>query len=107
MRPRQLFGPRRLDEAPQQPTSPAEFATANPVLLVAAFFTASDEDLEWLEGYAAAGGHLVLGPRSGYADREGRARVEAERACLHRAAGSGTRSSPISSSRYPCVCRGC
>jgi beta-galactosidase len=88
VRPRQLFGLRRPGEAPQQPTSPAEFAAANPVLLVAAFFTASDEDLEWMEGYAAAGGHLVLGPRTGYADREGRARVETQPACLHKAAGS-------------------
>jgi len=46
------------------------------VLIAAAFYTAADEDLEFLIGYARAGGHLVVGPRTGYGDREGRARME-------------------------------
>src|SRR3982074_1087164 len=32
--------------------------------------------LDWLAAYAYAGGHLVLGPRTGYADHEARARHE-------------------------------
>ena len=47
-----------------------------PVLIAAAFYTAADEDLDFLVRYARAGGHLVVGPRTGYGDREGRARLE-------------------------------
>ena len=45
---------------------------ALPVLVVPALFTASEGDLDRLAAYAGAGGHLVLGPRTGYADAEGR-----------------------------------
>ena len=44
------------------------------MLIAAAFYTAADEDLDFLIGYARAGGHLVIGPRTGYGDREGRVR---------------------------------
>src|SRR3954468_8768416 len=46
------------------------------VLLAPGLYIASDELLDRLEAYARAGGHLVLGIRSGYADDEGRARHE-------------------------------
>jgi len=58
-----------------------------PVLLVAALYTATDEDLDHLLGYAHAGGHLVLGPRTGYGDEEGRARAERAPARIAAAAG--------------------
>jgi beta-galactosidase len=80
-RPRQLFGSRGAT------VSPADYAAAHPVLVVPAFFTAADGDLEWLDAYASAGGHLVLGPRTGYADREGRARADVQPAMLSEAAG--------------------
>ena len=67
---------------------PAAFAARYPILLIPAFFTAADEELDWLDAYAAAGGHLVLGPRSAYADREGRARLEVQPARLADAAGT-------------------
>jgi len=51
-------------------------AARYPVLIAAAFYTAADEDLDFLVSYARAGGHLVVGPRTGYGDREGRARLE-------------------------------
>jgi beta-galactosidase len=54
----------------------ADAARRFPVLIAAAFYTAADEDLDFLVGYARAGGHLVVGPRTGYGDREGRARTE-------------------------------
>jgi beta-galactosidase len=57
------------------------------VLIVAAFYTASDEDLDFLVGYAQAGGHLVVGPRTGYGDTEGRARPERAPARIAEAAG--------------------
>ena len=41
-----------------------------------ALYIADDATLDWLAAYAAAGGHLVLGPRTGYADHEARARTE-------------------------------
>jgi beta-galactosidase len=54
----------------------AAVAARYPVLIAAAFYTAADEDLDFLIDYAQAGGHLVVGPRTGYGDREGRARTE-------------------------------
>jgi len=66
---------------------PAETARILPVLLVPALYIASDHLLEWLRRYAEAGGHLVLGPRSAYADEEARARLEVKPALLSAAAG--------------------
>jgi beta-galactosidase len=59
-----------------------------PVLVVPALFTASDDDLDRLAAYARAGGHLVLGPRTGYADTGGRVRAERAPARLGEAAGT-------------------
>jgi beta-galactosidase len=59
----------------------------HPVLIVAGFYLADDESLDQLRGYAEAGGHLVLGPRTGYADQEGRARTDRMPARLAEAAG--------------------
>ena len=54
----------------------AHAAARYPVLIAAAFYTAADEDLDFLIDYARAGGHLVVGPRTGYGDEKGRARTE-------------------------------
>jgi beta-galactosidase len=62
-------------------------AARYPVLIAAAFYTAADEDLDFLIDYAQAGGHLVVGPRTGYGDREGRARAERAPARITDAAG--------------------
>lgn len=59
-----------------------------PVLVVAALYTAADEDLDFLVAYAQAGGHLVVGPRTGYGDVEARARTERAPARLSEAAGA-------------------
>lgn len=67
--------------------APAAFARRRPVLVAAAFTIASDEDLVWLREYAQAGGHLVLGIRTGYEDEEARARLERKPAHLGEAAG--------------------
>lgn len=66
---------------------PASAAAELPVLLVPALYIASDELLDWLRRYAEAGGHLVLGPRTGYADEEARARLEVKPARLDGAGG--------------------
>ena len=46
-----------------------------PTLVVPAFYIASDDALAILVEYAAKGGHLVIGIRTGYADSEARARL--------------------------------
>jgi beta-galactosidase len=66
----------------------AGLAARYPVLIAAAFYTAADEDLDFLVAYAQAGGHLVVGPRTGYGDREGRARIERAPARITGAAGA-------------------
>jgi beta-galactosidase len=58
------------------------------VLVVPALYTAADEDLDFLVEYARAGGHLVVGPRTGYGDQEGRARTERAPGRLAAAAGA-------------------
>jgi beta-galactosidase len=67
--------------------SPADYAAAHPVLVAAAFTIATEAELRWLEAYAAAGGHLVVGIRTGYEDEEARARHERKPAFLTAAAG--------------------
>jgi beta-galactosidase len=66
---------------------PAAAAARYPVLIAAALYTPADEDLDFLAGYAQAGGHLVVGPRTGYGDTEGRARTERAPARITDAAG--------------------
>jgi beta-galactosidase len=68
-------------------TCPQDYAARHPVLVAAAFTTASDAELQWLERYAAAGGHLVVGIRTGYEDEEARARLQRKPAFLTEAAG--------------------
>lgn len=57
------------------------------MLVAPALYAATDEQLDLLRDYAAAGGHLVLGIRTGYGDDEARARVEVAPARLAGAAG--------------------
>ena len=66
---------------------PAELVAELPVLIVPALLVADNALLDWLRAYAAAGGHLVLGPRTAYGDEEGRARTEVKPARLADAAG--------------------
>ena len=72
-------GPARLD--------PAEAAVTHPVLVATGLYVADDRTLDWLVEYAAAGGHLVVGPRTGYGDHEGRARTETMPGRIATAAG--------------------
>jgi beta-galactosidase len=78
---RQLHGSHPLG------TTPEEAARRHPVLVVPALYLADDATIDWLAAYAHAGGHLVLGPRTAYADQEGRARPEPAPARLVDAAG--------------------
>lgn len=67
--------------------SPQEYAKTTPTLVVPGLYVASDELLNWLSEYATAGGHLVLGIRSAYADTLARPRTESKPAGLVDAAG--------------------
>jgi beta-galactosidase len=65
----------------------ARFAARRPVLVATGWYTTTDEHLAWLDAYAAAGGHLLIGPRTAYGDCEGRARTQVKPAGLATAAG--------------------
>jgi beta-galactosidase len=67
--------------------SPEAAARRHPVLIVPGLYVADDAMLDWLAAYAHSGGHLVLGPRTGYADHEARARHEQAPPRLVAAAG--------------------
>ncbi len=71
---------------PDVELDPAQVATDLPVLIVPGLLVADDTLLTWFRRYAEAGGHLVLGIRTGYGDALGRARVETKPALLADAA---------------------
>jgi beta-galactosidase len=64
-----------------------DLVAKHPVLVVPGLYLADDALLEQLVAYAAAGGHLVVGPRTGYADHEARARTATMPAGLAAPAG--------------------
>ena len=65
-----------LEGAPGRPApTPAELASMHPVLVAAGTYLADNALLQLMVEYARAGGHLVVGPRTGYADELGRART--------------------------------
>ncbi|WP_433558502.1 beta-galactosidase [Pseudonocardia xinjiangensis] len=66
---------------------PADTAERHPVIVAPGLYVIDDPTLDWLVAYAAAGGHLVLGPRTGYADHEARARGDRAPARLSDPAG--------------------
>jgi beta-galactosidase len=78
----------RVQHTDQFLQTPAhELVAQFPVLVAPALYVASDEVLTHLRKYAAAGGHLVLGIRTGYADELARARRAVAPDVLHEAAG--------------------
>ncbi|WP_040168039.1 beta-galactosidase [Microbacterium gorillae] len=66
---------------------PVATARRYPVLVAVAEYVACDGELDALRAYAHAGGHLVLGVRTGYADGLARSRAEVAPARLAAAAG--------------------
>ncbi|MFJ9084052.1 beta-galactosidase [Streptomyces sp. NPDC102384] len=58
-----------------------------PTLVAPAYYAADDTTLDLLTAYAEQGGHLIIGPRTAYADEEARARTDAQPARLAEAAG--------------------
>jgi len=67
--------------------TPEAAASTHPVLVVPALYVVDNATLDWLAAYAQAGGHLVLGPRTAYADHEARARQESAPGRLTEVAG--------------------
>ena len=65
----------------------ADLVREHPVLIAAGFYTASTAQLEKLRDFARAGGHLIVGPRTGYGDQEGRARFAVAPDILREVAG--------------------
>ncbi|MCJ1706210.1 beta-galactosidase [Microbacterium sp. VKM Ac-2923] len=65
----------------------AELAARFPVLVAAGAYVLTDAQIDVLRDYARLGGHLVLGPRTAYADHEARARVQVAPPGLADAAG--------------------
>lgn len=74
--PVRIIHDRQIAGGEGQALDPAQVAKELPVLIAAGLFIADNELLDWLRAYADAGGHLVLGMRTGYADYESRARLE-------------------------------
>ena len=77
----------RIVHTSQFGDDPAAFAVQHPVLVVPALYITTDDELAFLRDYAAAGGHLVLGIRTAYADAEARARVAIAPPMLAESAG--------------------
>ncbi|WP_223627349.1 beta-galactosidase [Microbacterium sp. EST19A] len=75
----------------RQLTDAAALLARYPAVIVAALFAASDRTLEILAEYARRGGRLIVGPRTGYADDQGRMRVSTAPAVLGPLAGVGYR----------------
>lgn len=75
-----------VDPASGVKLDPAQVALELPVLIAAGLYIADDRLLDWLLAYAEAGGHLMLGMRTAYADEEARARLETKPARLAKAA---------------------
>jgi beta-galactosidase len=67
--------------------TPEEAVRRHPVLVAPALYVVDDATIDWLAAYAHAGGHLILGPRTAYADHEARARHEPAPGRLTEAAG--------------------
>ena len=77
----------RIMHVSQLGDDPVGFAASNPVLVAAGLYVADDATLVFLREYVRAGGHLVLGIRTGYGDDEARARLDVAPAFLSDAAG--------------------
>jgi len=77
-----------LNDSQAAELSVEELVREHPVLVVPALYVADDRLLEHLRAYARAGGHLVVGMRTGYADEEARSRTTTQPGVL--SADTGT-----------------
>jgi beta-galactosidase len=75
------------NQLPTGPNVAVEFAKAHPVMILHSLYVVSDETLEFARDYAAAGGHLLVGPRTGYAKPDAVIRTDVAPAVLGEAGG--------------------
>jgi beta-galactosidase len=59
----------------QLPKEPAELLENYPIFLLPGYFIANDEILKYATEYVRLGGHLVVTPRTGYANKSGRINI--------------------------------
>ncbi len=71
-----------------QLTDVNDFVLAHPVLCIPGYYIADDKVLEFARMYAEKGGHLVLGPRTGYATTNGTVRTSVAPGVLREGAGA-------------------
>ncbi len=71
----------------QLPDDPIEFARKYPILILHTYYISKDSVLDFAIEYARAGGHLVITPRTGYADSRGVIRHDEMPGILREAAG--------------------
>jgi beta-galactosidase len=55
----------------QLPSDPAELVRTHPVFCIPGYYIANEEVLKYAVEYARAGGHLIVTPRTGYANPKG------------------------------------
>lgn len=77
----QLIGDKQL------PSDPAEFAKKYPILVLHTYYVSDNSVLKFATEYARSGGHLVITPRTGYADSRNVIRHEEMPGVLREAAG--------------------
>ena len=63
-----IYGPNQLNNV-------EEFISKHPFLCVPGYLIADDEVLNFIDSYAEKGGHLILGPRTGYGNINGTMRT--------------------------------
>lgn len=78
---------RMMHAADFEEADPIALARDLPILVVPALYLVSDQLIQTLRAYAEAGGHLVIGIRTAYADEMGRPRLDRQPAGLAAAAG--------------------
>ncbi len=64
------------------------FVLAHPILCIPGYYIADDKVLEFARMYAEKGGHLILGPRTGYATTNGIVRTSVAPGVLREGAGA-------------------
>ena len=63
-----IYGPNQLNDV-------EKFVARHPVFCVPGYVVADDDVMNFLDSYAKKGGHLILGPRSGYGNTYGTIRT--------------------------------
>ncbi len=71
----------------QLPSDPKEFLARHPILCLPSYYISNENTLNFVIEYARIGGHVILTPRTGYADSIGVIRTDEMPGVLREAAG--------------------